>query len=95
MCASGNNGQRRVSRHRPRCGGLWSALFGCALFSAAAAADLDRHRVEDLEYGRALYYYFQQDELGAITQLMIADQSPRQRKQRDESNLLLADLYYG
>ncbi|MCP4389367.1 MAG: hypothetical protein GY802_13815, partial [Gammaproteobacteria bacterium] len=61
------------------------------------AAPLDEHRVEDLEYGRSLYQYFQGDELGAITQLMIANERPeyRSRTQTDEANLLLADLYYG
>ena len=60
------------------------------------AAQLDEHRVEDLEYGRALFRYFQDDDLGAITQLMIADKRPqmRTRMQTDQARLLLADLYY-
>ncbi|HMB73401.1 MAG TPA: hypothetical protein VKQ06_07500, partial [Gammaproteobacteria bacterium] len=96
MCASGNSAARaRGSRHRSRLAGPLAALLGGFLCSGAWAIDLDRHRVEDLEYGRALYYFFQENELAAITHLMIADASPRQRRQRDESNLLLADLYYG
>ena len=60
------------------------------------AAKLDEHRVEDLEYGRALFQFFQGDDLGAITQLMIADERPqmRTRLQTEEARLLLADLYY-
>lgn len=96
MCASGNKPARASSpSSRPRLIGLLAALLCCGFVADATPADLDRHKVEDLEYGRALYYYFQDNELAAITQLMIADQSTRQRKQRDESNLLLADLYYG
>ena len=96
MSGSGNklNRLRRIlARFRARL--PVAILLGCCLLSAAQAAELDRHRVEDLEYGRALYYFFQQRELDAITRLMIADLSQRERKQRDESNLLLADLYYG
>jgi hypothetical protein len=58
------------------------------------ALELSQHRVLDLDYGRALYRYFQEDNLGAITQLMIARQRARNANQQDEANLLLADLYY-
>ena len=60
------------------------------------AAKLDEHRVEDLEYGRALFQFYQGDDFGAITQLMIADERPqmRTRLQTNEARLLLADLYY-
>jgi hypothetical protein len=58
------------------------------------AAQLNQHRVEDLDYGRALYKFFQDDNLAAITQLMIAEQRPRSENQQDEANLLLADLYF-
>jgi hypothetical protein len=72
------------------------ALLCCSACLPLHAANLDEHRVEDLEYGRSLYQYFQGDELGAITQLMIANERPqiRTRTQVDEANLLLADLYY-
>jgi hypothetical protein len=68
-------------------------LLSCACVSLDAA-QLREHRVEDLNYGRALYHYFQEDDLGAITQLMIARQRARNANQQDEANLLLADLYY-
>lgn len=59
------------------------------------AASIDNaHRVEDLAYGQALFDYFQQHQLKAITGLLVAEQKPQTRKQRDESDLLLADLYY-
>jgi len=53
-----------------------------------------QHRVEDLAYGQALFHYFQQDELSAIIQLMVAKQGSRSQTQIEESELLLADLYY-
>jgi hypothetical protein len=96
MCASGNN--PRPTRHRRLCARLavWlPAVLAAVLGGAAAAQELDRHRVDDLDYGEALYHYFQQQELAAITRLMIAEQSLRPRRQQDESRLLLADLYYG
>ncbi len=73
------------------------AVLLCGHFcTPLLAAELDEHRVEDLEYGRALFQYFQGDDLGAITQLMIADERPqiRTRLQTEEARLLLADLYY-
>ncbi len=84
MCASGSNRRR---------GYLVGALLLVAM--PLAAADLDLHRVEDLAYGRALFEYFQDHELDAITQLMVAAERARSRAQVDEANLLLADLYYG
>ena len=96
MCASGNRLPLfRVRRKRFRPPGWLAGLLCLGLSASLTAAQLDSHRVEDLEYGRALYYFFQDKELDAITHLMIADVSPRERRQRDESNLLLADLYYG
>ncbi len=53
-----------------------------------------QHRVEDIAYGQALFYYFQQDELSAIIQLLVAKQGSRSQTQIEESELLLADLYY-
>ena len=95
MCASGNKATAACARRRGwRLASCLSTLL-CLFSSAASPADLDRHRVEDLEYGQALFHYFQQQELAAITRLMIAEQSPHPRRQVDESSLLLADLYYG
>lgn len=73
-----------------------AVLLCCSGSAPLAAANLEAHRVEDLEYGRALFYYFQEDELAALTQLMIAEERPqyRTRTQTDEADLLMADLYY-
>jgi len=96
MCASGNSHAPVRGRSlRARLAAWLPALLCGTWCGAVSAADLERHRVEDLEYGQALFHYFQQQELAAITRLMIAEQSPRTRRQRDESSLLLADLYYG
>ncbi len=95
MCVSGNN-QHRFSVKRSARGlcHFFSALLLSCVCATPGAAQLNEHRVEDLDYGRALYRYFQDDDLGAITQLMIARQRARNANQQDEANLLLADLYY-
>ena len=95
MCVSGNN-QHRFSVKRSARGlcHFFSALLLSCVCATPGAAQLNEHRVEDLDYGQALYRYFQDDDLGAITQLMIARQRPRNANQQDEANLLLADLYY-
>lgn len=65
------------------------------LSSNLHAASIDNaHQIEDLNYGQALFEYFQQHQLKAITGLLVAEQKSQTRKQRDESDLLLADLYY-
>ena len=89
MCASGSNRKRRPAS-------LVGYLLACCLTAAGSvAAAGNAHRVQDLYYGHALYQYFQQQELGAITQLMVANERPRRaNSQIDESNLLLADLFY-
>ena len=71
-------------------------LLCCSSSMPLAAANLELHRVEDLEYGRALFEFFRGDELAALTQLMIAEERPqyRTRTQTDEADLLMADLYY-
>jgi len=95
MCVSGNS-QHRFSVKRSARGLLhfFSALLLSCVCVPSGAAQLNEHRVEDLDYGRALYRYFQDDNLGAITQLMMARQRARNPEQQDEANLLLADLYY-
>ena len=97
MRVSGNKAPIDVATlSRPRRAGLLLLLF-CALplGTLAATRSPGEHRVEDLDYGRALFQFFQQHELGAITQLLISDQRPGKHRQKDESELLLADLYYG
>ncbi len=77
---------------------LRRALASCCLTLLpllATADDLEPHRVENLAYGHALFEFFQDHELNAITRLMIAEQRPQTEVQQHESNLLLADLFYG
>ena len=72
--------------------GFCILLSGKSLFAAEPGL---KHRVENLDYGQALYEYFQNNELGAITTLLVSKDKPSSAHQRDESDLLLADLYYG
>ena len=95
MCVSGNS-QHRFSVKRSARGlcQFFSALLLSGVYVTPGAAPLNEHRVQDLDYDRALYHYFQDNDLGAITQLLIARQKTPNAKQQDEANLLLADLYY-
>ena len=95
MCVSGNRRHRFSVKRSARdlCHFISALLLSCACIPLGAA-QLNEHRVEDLDYGRALYKYFQNDNLAAITQLMIAEQRPRNINQQDEKNLLLANMYY-
>ena len=94
MRVSGNNRPVYLPRHL-----LWRTCHClCVLLlcqNSIAQAAATEHRVQDLYYGQALYQYFQENELAAITSLMTAaTRPPRAGSQPDESNLLLADLYY-
>ncbi len=89
MFASGNKSRRCRLR-----GSLIVLLCCLGAANTAALAQLDEHRVQDLDYGSALYQFFQEDELSAIVQLMISNQRGGKRNQQHEANLLLADLYY-
>jgi len=71
--------------------GITAVFIGTTVHAAESGI---KHRVEDLGYGQALYYYFQQNELAAITQLLVARQGINTQTQIEESELLLADLYY-
>ena len=96
MCVFGNKRHRhntgRVSSSINRL--LYTLLLSCVC-GQLNAVQLAEHRVEDLDYGRALYQFFQDSRLSAITHLMIAEERPRTRSQVNEAHLLLADLYYG
>ncbi len=96
MCVFGNKRHRhntgRVSSSIKRL--LYALLLSCVCTQLYAVQTAE-HRVEDLDYGRALYQFFQDSRLSAITHLMIAEERPRTRDQVDEAHLLLADLYYG
>lgn len=67
------------------------ALISLNLQASETGAE---HRVHNPRYGQALFHFFQGNDLMAITQLMVARERPQSIIQRDESDLLLADLYY-
>lgn len=96
MRVSGNNPARRPAlRAAASTPGFLCALLLALLSLPLAATAAGEHRVQDLYYGQALYRYFQQDELGAITRLLVTELKPRRAtSQTDEANLLLADLFY-
>ena len=96
MRVSGNNRLGNLSRLLSwRIYGYFAALLLCLNSIAQAATPAAEHHVQDLYYGQALYQYFQQNELTAITSLMTAATRPtRAGSQLDEANLLLADLFY-
>src|SRR5690606_22880375 len=53
-----------------------SAVAGALLLiciSTASWAEAPKNQVADLRYGVALYHYYQQDYLGALSELMVAD----------------------
>jgi hypothetical protein len=68
-----------------------SAFIGTTIQASESGV---QHRVEDMAYGQALFHYFQRNELSAITQLLVAKQGFATQRQIEESDLLLADLYY-
>ena len=96
MCVFGNKRHRRnTGRVSSSINRLLYALLLSCVSGQLYAVQLAEHRVEDLDYGRALYQFFQDNRLSAITHLMIAKERPRTHSQINQSNLLLADLYYG
>lgn len=52
---------------------LLLALTGFAMIPAANAAEKMKTSVADLRYGVALYHYYQQDYIPALSELMVAD----------------------
>ena len=96
MRESGNNApRRRIARPARSAFVFPGAVLLALLAMPLAAAPTGEHRVQDLYYGQALYQFFQENELDAITRLMVASEKPRREtSQRDEANLLLADLLY-
>ena len=88
MSASGNN----TASLRGALAGFCLVLLGA---TATAATTTENHVVDDLDYGQALFHFFQQNDLEAIPRLLVGELRPIHGRQRDESRLLLADLYYG
>jgi hypothetical protein len=96
MRVSGNNRLGNLSCFLSwRICSCFCVLLLCLNSIAQAATPATEHHLQDLYYGQALYQYFQQNELAAITSLMTAaTRPPRAGSQLDETNLLLADLFY-
>ena len=95
MYVSGNRHHRfSVKRATRDLIHLFSAFVLGIVCLPLGAAQLQEHKVEDLDYGQALFQYFQDDNLAAITQLMIAEHRALKSDRQDEAKLLLADLYY-
>ncbi len=79
----------------PRWLTLGLTIAGIMSICNLAADDVSRsHPVEDPAYGQALFEYFQDNQLTSITHLLAAEQRANDRKQQNESDLLLADLFY-
>ena len=53
-----------------------------------------QQKVMDLDYGRSMYYLFQQKKLPAITTLEVAKQKQTQQIQPEDSSFLLGSLYF-
>jgi hypothetical protein len=95
MSASGNNFERSARYLLLRACHVFGALLICLASVVQAETPAGKHRISDLYYGQALFQFFQQNELAAITGLMTAAARPaRAGSQIDEARLLLADLYY-
>ncbi len=75
----------------------WTLPFLLLLALPATAASQAPTAVRDLQYGEALYYFFQQDYFDSIVRLQIAQQQARLPNHAEEAELLLGglDLAYG
>ena len=67
----------------------------CAPLSHAGTVDGEAGDVRDLPYGNALYHYFQDRPLAAITRLLAARERNRLQRTGKDADLLLGNLYYG
>jgi len=75
----------------------WSLSVLLLFALPASAATQAPAAVRDLQYGEALYYFFQQDYFDSIVRLQIAQQQQRLPNHAEEAELLLGglDLAYG
>ena len=73
---------------------LCAALLGGPL-AAAGEPEAEPGSIHDLPYGNALYHYFQDLPLTAITRLLAAKERGRLERQGKDPDLLLGNLYYG
>ncbi|WP_455374951.1 hypothetical protein, partial [Kaarinaea lacus] len=63
--------------------------------SGAFAANKSKEKkvVEDLDYGIALYYFYQGKYFEAARSIMVADELGRMTKQKDDGTVLLGGIY--
>ncbi len=74
-----------------------TAVLLCAPLAAVQAGNDKPSSAQDLQYGEALFHYFQQDWFNSIVRLQIADTQQALPNHADEAELLLGglDLSYG
>jgi tetratricopeptide (TPR) repeat protein len=82
---------------RIACGFFLPVLLTMYTVTAIAADHKLPSTAQDLQYGEALYYYFQEDWFNSIVRLQIAQEQERLPNHGDEADLLLGglDLSYG
>ncbi len=73
---------------------LAALLAGVPLW-AAGDTQPQEGQIRELAYGNALYHYFQDRPLTAITRLLAARDRGRLERQKGDADLLLGNLYYG
>ena len=62
-------------------------------YVASAAESNDKVVVADIDYGVALYSFYQQEYLDAATVLLVAKELDRLKKQPEDANILLGGIY--
>ena len=62
-------------------------------YVASAAKSNDKVVVADIDYGVALYSFYQQEYLDAATVLLVAKELDRLKKQPEDANILLGGIY--
>ncbi len=67
---------------------MGAALLACAFASAAPAADMPPHAVQDPHYGDGLFHFYQEHYFSSITTLMVSQHFERVPHHADEAELL-------
>lgn len=60
---------------------------------AVSGADAERRTVKDLEYGHALFHFFQEDYFESAARLLAAQEQGRLNHHTDDADLLLGGIY--
>lgn len=75
------------------CAWLFMALCLFASVSFAATKLKEKKVVEDLDYGVALYYFYQEKYFEAARSIMVAKELGRMAQQKDDAEVLLGGIY--